>query len=108
MRWPFSSELRAATAGFTMHRSGELHGDDDGQYSDTELRDIFESIGLDTLRFDGQSQIAELLLTTLNNKFDAIRKFGGLEPLMTSMGTLYDKGYRFTTQDREALDRIMG
>jgi hypothetical protein len=77
--------------------------DDDGLYSEIELHDILESFG-----FSGEALLPELLLATLNNKFDAIRKFGGLEPLMTSMATLYDKGYRFTTQDREALDRIMG
>jgi hypothetical protein len=77
--------------------------DDDGLYSDLELHDILEAFG-----FGGEALLPDLLLATLNNKFDAIRKFGGLEPLMTSMGTLYDKGYRFTTQDREALDRIMG
>ena len=82
--------------------------DDDGLYNETELQDIFESIGLQARRSTGEAAVPDLLLATLNNKFDAIRKFGGLEPLMTSMGTLYDKGYRFTTQDREALDRIMG
>jgi hypothetical protein len=77
--------------------------DDDGLYSEAEVRDILDAFG-----FGDDAIIPDLLLATLNNKFEAIRKFGGLEPLMTSMSTLYDKGYRFTTQDREALDRIMG
>ena len=40
--------------------------------------------------------------------FDAVRKTGGLDILMTSMGLLYDKGYRFTAPDRADLNRISG
>jgi hypothetical protein len=78
--------------------------DDDGQYSDAELRDILEAFGL-TLETPMPEPV---MLATLNNKFDTVRKFGGLEMLMASMETLHDKGYRFTSQDREALSRIMG
>jgi len=77
---------------------------DDGQYSEAELRDILDAFGLTV-----ESGLPEpIMLTTLNNKFDAIRKFGGLELLMASMETLHGKGYRFTSQDREALNRVMG
>ena len=78
--------------------------DDDGRYSDEELRDILQAFGftLDDLT------ARPILVATLNNKFDSIHKFGGMEALMTGMGTLYEKGYRLTSHDREALDRIMG
>jgi hypothetical protein len=77
-------------------------GDDDGRYSESELHDMLDAFGFSS-GFPSQ-----LVLGTLNNKFDAIRQHGGLEALMTSMASLYDKGYRFTDKDRKALDRIMG
>ena len=77
---------------------------DDEQYSAAELRDMLESFGLS---FDTVLSPA-MHLATLNAKFDALRKAGGLEALMLSMGTLYDKGYRFTGRDRVALNRVSG
>jgi hypothetical protein len=77
---------------------------DDGQYSDAELRDILEAFGLAV-----ETPLTDpITVATLNNKFDAVRKFGGLEVLLASMEALQGKGYRFTLQDREALGRIMG
>ena len=75
---------------------------DDEQYSATELQDIVESLGL---RFDSGREPAAHL-AALNTQFDAMRKTGSLEGLMASMGILLDKGYRLTSQDRSALNRI--
>lgn len=77
---------------------------DDERYSAGELRDILESFGL---RFDSLGSPFGHL-ATLNATFDDLRKSGNLDHLMASMGILYDKGYRFTTQDRTALDQAMG
>jgi hypothetical protein len=78
--------------------------DDDDRYSEAELRDMLEAFGVVV---DGPMSDA-IMLATLNNKFDAVRQFGGLEPLMAGMELLQGKGYRFTSHDREALGRIMG
>lgn len=75
---------------------------DDGHYNAVELRDMLESFGLP---FDGLV-VPGLHLAALNGKFDAVHKTGSLDALMTSMGTLFDKGYRFTGQDRAALNKM--
>ncbi|MGH7252170.1 MAG: hypothetical protein ACREIE_00070 [Nitrospiraceae bacterium] len=75
---------------------------DDGHYNAVELRDMLESFGLP---FDGLV-VTVVHLAALNGKFDAIHATRSLDVLMTSMGTLYDKGYRFTNEDRAALNRI--
>jgi hypothetical protein len=77
---------------------------DDGRYNDVELQDMLTAFGLAS----GGILPPHMLLGTLNDTFDTIRKGGGLDALMTSMGSLYDKGYRFTTQDRMAMDKVMG
>ena len=79
-------------------------GNDDGRYSQRELQDILESFGL-SFRPGDASATQVAVLTT---HFDAVRKTGGLDILMTSMGLLYDKGYRFTAPDRADLNRISG
>ncbi len=75
---------------------------DDEQYSVTELQDIEESLGL---RFDSVRGPA-VDLAALNTQFETMHKSGSLEGLMASLGTLLDKGYRLTPQDRSALNRI--
>jgi hypothetical protein len=77
---------------------------DDERYSAAELQDILESFGF---RFDSFGSPSGHL-ATLKAKFDDLRKSGKLDHLMASMGTLYDKGYRFTSHDRAALDQVMG
>lgn len=77
---------------------------DDGRYSDVELLDMLVAFGVSS----GGALPSHMVLGTLNNKFDTIRKVGGLDALMTSMESLYEKGYRFTTQDRAAMDKVMG
>ncbi|MBI4401629.1 MAG: hypothetical protein HY581_08350 [Nitrospirae bacterium] len=77
---------------------------DDERYSVSELKDMLESFGVS---FNAVLAPA-VHLAALNAKFDALRKSGGLDVLMASMGTLYDKGYRFTNQDRAALNRVAG
>jgi hypothetical protein len=79
-------------------------GNDDGTYSSAEIKDILESFGLSF--HAGEAPATHL--TLLNAQFDAVRKAGGLEVLMGSMGVLYERGYRFTTPDRAAMDRVAG
>lgn len=79
-------------------------GNDDGRYSQRELQDILESFGLSFRPGDA----SETQVAVLTAHFDAVRKTGGLDILMTSMGLLYDKGYRFTAPDRADLNRISG
>jgi hypothetical protein len=74
---------------------------DDGRYSPAELKDIMGSFGLAS---DGLPGSAARLTAT----FDALHEAGGMDSLMTSMGILYDKGYRFTASDRDELTRIAG
>lgn len=78
-------------------------GNDDGQYSLIELRDVLESFGLS---FDAVLTPAGHL-ATLNAKFDTVYQSRGLEVLMASMGVLYNNGYRLTVRDRAALNRVM-
>lgn len=79
-------------------------GNDDGRYSQRELQDILESFGLSFRPGDASAtQVA-----VLTAHFDAVRRTGGLDILMASMGLLYDKGYRFTAPDRADLNRISG
>jgi hypothetical protein len=75
---------------------------DDGRYSAAELKDILESFGL----LYEREQPPAVHHAALNAQFDTIRKAGGLDTLMASMGILYDKGYRFTSQDRTALNQV--
>jgi len=77
---------------------------DDQHYSPAELRDMLESFGLP---FNAASASAGHL-ATLQATFDKVHSTGGLESLMTSMSTLYDRGYRLTGWDRAALNRVMG
>ncbi len=76
--------------------------DDDGLYSQAELRDVLESF---ELTYD-RNRPDSVHLMVLTGTFDTLRKAGGLERLMTSMGTLFDKGYRLTDHDRSSLDQI--
>lgn len=79
-------------------------GNDDRRYSPVELQDIMGSFGL---AFD-EAPGPAAPLTALKAKFDALHKAGGLDALMTSMEILYDKGYRFTSMDRDEVNRISG
>ncbi len=77
---------------------------DDQRYSAAELQDILESFGLPYDALLAPS----VHLSVLNAKFDALRRAGDIEPLMASLGTLFDRGYRFTEQDMAALNRVSG
>jgi hypothetical protein len=102
-REDFSSTQSALSLSLTFYQFA-LVGDrnDDKRYNAAELQDMLESFGL---AYDG-SRPASVHVTALTTTFDAIRKAGGLERLMTSMGTLFDKGYRLTPRDRSALDQV--
>ena len=99
----FSSTQSALSLSLTFYEFA-LVGDrnDDERYNRAELQDMLESFGLS---YDG-SNPAAAHVTALTSTFDGLHKTGGLERLMTSMGTLYDKGYRLTTRDRSTLDQI--
>jgi len=78
--------------------------DDDGQYNGGELRDVFESFGMN---FEDRLP-SEQYLVSLKGKFDNLRGTKGLQPLVRSMEVLLEKGYRFTSADQEALNRELG
>ena len=102
-REDFSSTQSALSLSLTFYQFA-LVGDrnDDKRYNAAELQDMLESFGLS---YDG-SRPASAHVTALTSTFDGLHKTGGLERLMTSMGTLFDKGYRLTPRDRSALDQI--
>lgn len=77
---------------------------DDQRYSAAELQDILESFGLS---YDARLT-PSAHLSALNAHFDALRRGGNIEPLMASLGTLFDRGYRFTEQDMAALNQVSG
>ncbi|HJU05924.1 MAG TPA: hypothetical protein VJ692_12310 [Nitrospiraceae bacterium] len=77
---------------------------DDAQYNQAELQDMLEAFGLPF----NEALPSSAHLAVLNAQFDRIRTATGLETLMTGMGILYDRGYRFTPQDRAALNQIAG
>src|SRR6266545_3759404 len=89
-REDFSSTQSALSLSLTFYQFA-LVGDrnDDRRYNAAELQDILESFGLSYDR----SRPASAHVTSLTTTFDVIRKAGGMERLMISMGTLFDKGY---------------
>lgn len=99
----FSSTQSTLSLSLTFYEFA-LVGDrnDDGRYNSAELQDMLESFGLS---YDG-SRPASTHVAALTSTFDGLHKTGGLERLMTSMGTLYDKGYRMTSRDRTTLDQL--
>lgn len=102
-REDFSSTQSALSLSLTFYQFA-LVGDrnDDERYNAAELQDMLASFGLS---YDG-SRPASTHAMALTTTFDSIRKAGGLERLMTSIGSLYDKGYRLTPNDRSTLDQI--
>ena len=102
-REDFSSTQSALSLSLTFYQFA-LVGDrnDDKRYNAAELQDMLESFGLSYDR----SRPASAHVTALTSTFDGLHKTGGLERLMTSMGTLFDKGYRLTPRDRSALDQV--
>lgn len=102
-REDFSSTQSALSLSLTFYEFA-LVGDrnDDGRYNPAELQDMLESFGL-SYQHGGAASVH---LTALTSTFDGLRRAGGLERLMASMGALYDKGYRLTERDRSALDQL--
>ena len=102
-REDFSSTQSALSLSLTFYQFA-LVGDrnDDGRYNPAELQDMLEAFGLSYDR----SRPTSVHVTALTSTFDGLHKTGGLERLMTSMGRLYDKGYRLTLHDRSTLDQI--
>jgi hypothetical protein len=102
-REDFSSTQSALSLSLTFYQFA-LVGDrnDDRRYNAAELQDMLESFGLSYDR----SRPASAHVTALTSTFDSLHKTGGLERLMTSMGTLFNKGYRLTHRDRSTLDQI--
>ncbi len=77
--------------------------DDNSVYSTEEVRDLLESLKLPS----SPAQSASTVVAALNGAFDAFRLAGDMDGLMTSMGALYEQGYRFTPADRAELDRVL-
>ena len=104
-RKDFSQTQSSLSVSLTFYEFA-LVGDrnDDGQYNQVELRDMLESFGLPFNEVHPPSAH----LAVLNAQFDRIRVTTALDALMTGMGVLYDRGYRFTEQDRAALHLIAG
>ena len=99
----FSTTQSALSLSLTFYQFALVSDrNDDERYNRAELQDMLESFGLS---YDG-SRPASVHVTALTTTFDSIRKAGGLERLMTSIGSLFDKGYRLTPRDRSALDQI--
>jgi hypothetical protein len=78
-------------------------GDDNSVYSAEEVRDLLHSLKIPS----SPAQSSSAALAALNGTFDSFRLAGNLDGLMTSIGVLYEQGYRFTPADRAELDRVM-
>lgn len=104
-REDFSRAQSSLTVSLTFYEF-VLVGDrnDDGSYSAAELKDVLESLGLSYSSVVPQGRY----LAALGAAFDSLRKGGNLEGLMAGLGVLYDRGYRLTPGDREAISRISG
>lgn len=78
--------------------------DDDREYSSQELRDVLESFGVAF----SQRRTREDYVTSLNRKFDSLHQSGEYSVLHDGIKTLYEKGYRLSSADQEALNRVLG
>ncbi|MDT7042468.1 hypothetical protein [Candidatus Nitronereus thalassa] len=75
---------------------------DDGEYDAVELQDVSESLGVNFLKQEEGIQ----LLAKLNGKFDAVRKTAEFSVLTDGMQVLFEKGYRLTPADQDALNQV--
>jgi hypothetical protein len=84
--------------------------DDDGQYSQPEIRDFLRA--LDLQEQANESNSADTAASdaahgqALKTKFDRIYQNRSLDLVVTGMGHLYDSGYRLTPADRHELDQV--
>lgn len=102
-REDFSSTQSALSISLTFYEFALVGDrDDDRLYNAGELRDVLESF---ELTYD-RNRPDSVHLMILTDTFDTLRKTGGLERLMTGMGTLFEKGYRLSERDRSTLDQI--
>jgi len=101
-REAFSDTQRSLSFSLTFYEAALVGDrDDDGQYNGGELKDLFESFGLN---FEDQLP-SDQYLVSLKGKFENLRGTKELMPLVKSMESLLEKGYRFTSADQEALNR---
>ena len=77
---------------------------DDGEYDATELQDVLESMDVIFLEHEQDFQY----LAKLNGKFDAVRQTIEFSVLTDGLQTLYTKGYRLTSADQDALNKVTG
>ncbi len=77
--------------------------DDNRTYSVTELQDLLQSLSLPYDPADSSRQTG----ATLTARFDQWYRTRSLDDVMKGMGTLYERGYRMTSQDRAELNRVM-
>ena len=75
---------------------------DDGEYDAVELQDISESLGMGFF----QQEEAFQHLAKLNGKFDAVHKTVEFSVLTDGMQALFQKGYRLTPADQDALNQV--
>ncbi len=91
-------ELSLSLTFFQMVLIGD--GDDNGEYSLQETRDVVESFGLP---FFSHQPVTEYLVH-LTSLFDRTRAEVQFKGLMDGMQVLMDKGYRFTEADQAGLN----
>ena len=77
---------------------------DDGEYDATELRDVFESVGVSFVEHEGAFQY----LAKLTGMFDAARQTAEFSVLTHALQALFQKGYRLTAADQSALNQVTG
>lgn len=104
-REDFSQTQSILTLSLTFYQFA-LIGDknDDGDYNEEELEDTFRSLGLHAQL--GWAPARHAL--ALNSLFDTLHQQGQLDELIAGMSFLLDKGYRLTTHDQAALNKILG
>ena len=77
--------------------------DDNRAYGALELQDLFHSLSLAYNAGDSPGSSSN----TLNARFDQWYRASTLDEVMRGMSSLYERGYRVTSEDRAELDRIM-
>jgi len=77
--------------------------DDNRAYGALELQDLFHSLSLAYNAADSPGSSSN----TLNARFDQWYRARTLDEVMRGMSSLYERGYRVTSDDRAELDRIM-
>ena len=78
--------------------------DDDGEYSNREIRDVYQSFGMVFRK--GETPLYHL--TTLNHQFDTVRQSVNFSLVTDGLLELFQKGYRLSQADQAAMQRVTG